>query len=291
MPPEQTFPHENAARFESSVSSTAGAEGFRPDLVEKDYFCSLVLERLGAVADHLVFKGGTCLGKVYLDFFRLSEDLDFCIPLPERGGRLIRRKAIAPIKKAIAELPLYLPGLTVTEPLTGQNESTQYVALVSYASLFGARQNGIKIEISLRENLLAAPAVGMARTILRDAFTGEELLPPFPIRSIGLPEALAEKTRAALCRRNPAIRDFFDLDFAAINSCLNMSDTALIELVRKKIAIPGNDPLNLSDERRSELEKQVESQLRPVLRSRDFARFDLGRIWAELVRLADRLKT
>jgi len=43
MPSEQTFPHENAARFESSVSSTAGAEGFRPDLVEKDYFCSLVL--------------------------------------------------------------------------------------------------------------------------------------------------------------------------------------------------------------------------------------------------------
>jgi predicted nucleotidyltransferase component of viral defense system len=87
MAMERPFPHENAARFEGLIGFTSGAEGFRPDLVEKDYFCSLVLERLCTLSDRIVFKGGTCLGKIYLDFFRLSEDLDFCIPLPYRSAR------------------------------------------------------------------------------------------------------------------------------------------------------------------------------------------------------------
>ncbi len=40
------FPHENKARFESLVGFTAAAEEFRPDLIEKDYYCSLVLDHL-----------------------------------------------------------------------------------------------------------------------------------------------------------------------------------------------------------------------------------------------------
>jgi predicted nucleotidyltransferase component of viral defense system len=41
----------------------------------------VLLEYLAAVDEALVFKGGTCLAKVYADFYRLSEDLDFVIPM------------------------------------------------------------------------------------------------------------------------------------------------------------------------------------------------------------------
>ena len=125
---------------------------------------------------------------------------------------------------------------------------------------------------------------------MRDAFTDEDVLPAFPVRCIALQEALAEKTRAALCRLEPAIRDFFDLDFARLKSRLDFDDNGLIDLIRRKISVPGNGPVDLSAARRAELEKQVEAQLRPVLRSRDFDLFDLDRIWTPLVALAERLR-
>jgi len=79
---ERPFPHEDADQFRSCIAFTAKEKDFAPNLVEKDYFCSLVLSALDGCGDDLVFKGGTCLGKVFLDFFRLSEDLDFGISLP-----------------------------------------------------------------------------------------------------------------------------------------------------------------------------------------------------------------
>ncbi|WP_108424570.1 nucleotidyl transferase AbiEii/AbiGii toxin family protein [Flagellimonas amoyensis] len=49
-----------------------------PDTEDKDYvlghFLSVFFE---AYKDHLVFKGGTCLRKCYIDNYCFSEDLDF----------------------------------------------------------------------------------------------------------------------------------------------------------------------------------------------------------------------
>jgi predicted nucleotidyltransferase component of viral defense system len=60
-----------------AVDYTARQTGFSPRLIEKDYFCSVVLEYLAARDAELSFKGGTCLAKVHGGFYRLSEDLDF----------------------------------------------------------------------------------------------------------------------------------------------------------------------------------------------------------------------
>jgi hypothetical protein len=39
--------------------------------------------------------------------------------------------------------------------------------------------------------------------------------------------------------------------------------------------VPGNDPVDVSPARITALRSQVESQLKPVLRDRDFVEFDL----------------
>ena len=51
---------------------------FPQDLLEKDYHLTRILHKISEkrIKD-LVFKGGTCLNKCYLGFYRLSEDLDF----------------------------------------------------------------------------------------------------------------------------------------------------------------------------------------------------------------------
>lgn len=53
---------------------------FSPKLLEKDYYLTRILHKISEkkIKD-LVFKGGTCLNKCYLGFYRLSEDLDFVL--------------------------------------------------------------------------------------------------------------------------------------------------------------------------------------------------------------------
>jgi predicted nucleotidyltransferase component of viral defense system len=52
----------------------------RGDLIEKDLILHQVLFDLSKnkfFRDNFAFKGGTCLAKCYLDYFRFSEDIDF----------------------------------------------------------------------------------------------------------------------------------------------------------------------------------------------------------------------
>jgi predicted nucleotidyltransferase component of viral defense system len=272
------------------VQYTARQTGFRPELVEKDYHCSVVLHALAQAGQEVVFKGGTCLSKAYGSFYRLSEDLDFVLPVPVDCPRARRREVIAPVKKLYATLPRLCPGLDIEAALRGANESTQYLGALAYQSLISNRRENIKLEFGLREPLLLHAENRQLATLLMNSITGEAAVPRFGVRVMSLTEALAEKTRAALTRREPAIRDFFDLDFAVQQLDLALGDDAFLGHVRAKLAVPGNDPVDVSPARRARLTQQVESRLKPVLRPVDFDGFDLDRIFAMLVDLAATLE-
>jgi len=80
--------HEDLSLFREAVNFTTAETGFASRLIEKDYFCTVLLACLASeMDDKLVFKGGTCLAKVHADFYRLSEDLDFVIPVPVTSTR------------------------------------------------------------------------------------------------------------------------------------------------------------------------------------------------------------
>jgi hypothetical protein len=153
--------------------------------------------------------------------------------------------------------------------------------------MLGQQRETIKIEVSLREPLLAPVINSPAHTILRNPLTNKPMIMPIPVRSIDKTEALAEKFRAALSRREPAIRDFFDIDYAVRKGGLRHDDAKFIDQVRQKLAIPGNDPVDVSDVRLNDLRRQVESQLRPVLRDREFAEFTLDRAFEVAVRMSE----
>lgn len=108
--------HEDRELFRTALSFTATRTGFAERLIEKDYFCTVVLDYLAGV-EGLVFKGGTCLAKVHAAFYRLSEDLDFVIPMQTEATRRQRSARTATLKRAISELPARLPMLRVVEPL------------------------------------------------------------------------------------------------------------------------------------------------------------------------------
>ena len=280
--------HEDAELFREAVNLTAAETAFAARLIEKDYFCSVLLEHLAAVTGgQLVFKGGTCLAKVHAEFYRLSEDLDFVLPMAVDAPRSERSNRAVGLKKAVAALPRALPCFRVVEPLQGANESTQYIGSVGYVSALDRHEDTIKIEISLREPLLTPTVIGAARTILLDPVSGAPMVPAVPVRCISKAEAIAEKFRAALTRREAAIRDFYDLDYVARKHEVRTEDAELITLVRQKLAVPGNEPVNMvGPDRLAELRGQLDARLKPVLREREFSDFDLDRAYKMVAEMA-----
>jgi hypothetical protein len=137
--------HFDASRFREALDYTATVTGFNSLLIEKDYYCSLVLHDLAELFElGLVFKGGTCLSKVHLDFYRLSEDLDFVISIAATETTSKRRMAISPTKKHLASLCERHDCFKESETLTGHNGSRQYKAVYSYCSIVTGEDATIK---------------------------------------------------------------------------------------------------------------------------------------------------
>lgn len=277
-PESLLFPwHEDSEFFVSAVSFTAQVTTFSTRLVEKDYFCSVLLEYLTTAGNTLVFKGGTCLAKIHADFYRLSEDLDFVISIPVDSSRASRSKRAKGLKDIVNALPGHLPGFRIVEPLTGANNSTQYNAVIGYPSKIVGKEETIKVEVGLRELLLLPPETGMAKTLLLNPTTAKPLNGPFVLDCMSQRETFAEKFRAALSRREAAVRDFFDIDFAVRYLGLQPKNDGFIALVKRKLSVPGNEPVDISPERLSALRQQLDRELKTVLREKDFREFDLER--------------
>jgi predicted nucleotidyltransferase component of viral defense system len=270
--------HEDTVLFREAVNFTASQTLFLPRLIEKDYYCTVLLDHLAAADSSLVFKGGTCLAKVHAGFYRLSEDLDFVIPTSLSASRSERRNLAAGFKKAVIKLPTMVGAFRVLEPPVGANNSKQYVAVIGYRSLISKQEEIIRIEVGLREPLLTQIlTTSEARTILLDPISGEPMVRALSVPCISRSEAMAEKLRAALSRREVAIRDFFDIVYAVRNFGFNPLEASIIEMVRQKLAVQGNEPIDISQDRLASLRQQLDSQLKPVLRVDDFVAFDLDR--------------
>jgi predicted nucleotidyltransferase component of viral defense system len=280
--------HEDAELFRDALRFTATETQFSERLIEKDYYCSVALADLAAAQLGLAFKGGTCLSKVHGGFYRLSEDLDFGLSTPVSASRSERRRQIAPVTA-------HLNGIErrggegvfrVAEPLRGFNNSTQYTARLAYRSSVTGQDDVIKIEVSAREPLVDPTSQLPARTLLTDPFRRMAVVPPFPVAALSRCEAYAEKLRAALTRHDPAVRDFFDLDHAFRAGSIQVGQPDLLAMLRRKLLIPGNGPVDVSPAKLNQLRGQLLTELRPVLRSSDYDRFDLEQVFRRVAEVA-----
>jgi len=284
--------HEDQVFFREAVLFTAGQTGLNATLIEKDYFCTVLLQYLYDQPDSpLIFRGGTCIGKIYADFYRLSEDLDFMISTPPEASISVRRKLMAPVREWVRKISEEMNILTLPEDFTGHNGSRQYIAYVTYPSVFLTEEAArIKIDVGLRETTLMPPAQMKAKTLLLNPFTRKSLVPDIDLPALSMKEAVAEKLRAALTRLDPAIRDFFDIDYLASRNTMDFNDRHLFQLLAEKLSVPGNPPIDLSPARKEKLKTQTNTELKPVLRPVDFDNFDLDRAFDIVARMSHRLE-
>jgi predicted nucleotidyltransferase component of viral defense system len=282
--------HEDVPLFREAIAFTAAKTGFAGQVIEKDYFSTILLDdfaRHGG-AD-LIFKGGTCLAKVHAGFYRLSEDLDFAIPMLVNASRTERSLAADAAKRAVADVARRLPRFSCHTELKGSNDSSQYSGVVTYPSVLSGEQETILIDVSVREPALTPAVTLAARTLLLDPISGQPAVPVLDIACITALEAMAEKYRAALSRRDVAIRDFYDLDYAVRHLSLELDSPTFVDMVRRKLAVPDNPPVDVGEERMLALRRQVNAKLKPVLRERDFRDFVLDRAVALVMDMSARV--
>ena len=279
------YPHEDKDSFVQSIQYTAGVTNFSEVLIEKDYFCSIVLSEIFSSDSHkLIFKGGTLLNKTHAGFYRLSEDLDFSIDVSPAVRRGERRNLINPVKKEFLRIVKYF-SFSFSKNFEGRNKNNQYQGEIEYESFLLDSPGRIKIDVGLRENVLE-PKNLQAQTLLRDPFLQEAVIEEFEIKGLSCNEAYAEKIRAALSRQTPAIRDIFDLDYALKNKLFEPQKIS--KLIKKKFQVQ-NCTSDVSLKRKKEFLSQIETKLRPVLRKKDFEAFDFEVAWIKVCELKNLL--
>lgn len=96
------FLHKNDRElFHDVIVTVSDRMGVAIDIVEKDYYVTMILNELAKRSDKVVFKGGTSLSKAYKVIDRFSEDVD--ITFTEHIGSARRKKLKYQVLQPISE--------------------------------------------------------------------------------------------------------------------------------------------------------------------------------------------
>lgn len=192
---------------------------------EKDYLQDLVLFSIYSIlGKELVFKGGTCLFKIY-KLNRFSEDLDFTltskIDIKKISKKVIADLLLLNIKGRIKEIKEYRNEINIrlllNGPLYKGSKETQCF---------------IPLNISMKEQILLEPKKENIIPLYKE-------IPNFELFVMQEKEILAEKVRAIFTRMKP--RDIYDLWFL-LRKDIDFDS----QLINKKLALY-NTKFNLKE--------------------------------------------
>lgn len=283
--------HSNREEFLKVLERTSAQTGFPLRLLEKDYYITVVLSGIHELSRDLIFKGGTCLSKIYYSYYRLSEDLDFTLKLSGNSTRTTRSNAMKPVKEKLKPF-LKNFGMSVEDiDKAGHRESTQYIFYLEYDSVVLSKKESIKLEIGLRYNPILPTMTKKVNHNFLHPFTKEPLFDAGSVNCLALKELVAEKLRAAATREVIAGRDFYDLGYL-LKEEFNFRDKDLLTLFKKKLEEDKfssdlkkyRTNLGRTDKEIEEMISRVEDELFPVLTIEEQKRFDMQKTLDELNR-------
>ncbi len=199
------------------------------ELIEKDFYLNILLSKLNF--EEYVFKGGTCLAKAYLDYFRFSEDLDFTFI----NQKLWEGKSTKSIKKVCKDKidafgeQLKKVGFDFKFDKSDRNfveigNNNKLVTFkVYYDSILTGKPSFIKIQINFLEKIIFAPQTRELNPLVKlNQFTKEDqiyfkefldLYKTIEMKVYDLKEIVTEKFRSILTRKAIKSRDAIDLLF------------------------------------------------------------------------------
>lgn len=106
------FLHNDKETFSQAINLVTNKNAIRPDIVEKDYYVTMILRLLSERLPFIVFKGGTSLSKCHKAINRFSEDIDITIDTTISQGQ--KKKVKEAIEEVSAMLGLSIPNIDKT---------------------------------------------------------------------------------------------------------------------------------------------------------------------------------
>lgn len=199
------------------------------ELIEKDFYLNVLLSKLNF--EDYVFKGGTCLAKAYLDYFRFSEDLDFTFinqniweGKSTKSIKKICKEKIDAFGEQLERIELGFKFDKADRNFVEIGNNNKLVTFkVYYNSVLTGKQSFIKIQINFLEKIIFTPQAKELNTLIKhNQFTKEDQIyfkefldfyKAITIKAYDIKEIVAEKFRSILTRKAIKSRDAIDLLF------------------------------------------------------------------------------
>ncbi|MFC1617018.1 nucleotidyl transferase AbiEii/AbiGii toxin family protein [Candidatus Margulisiibacteriota bacterium] len=261
----------NKEKLKKQLLFTQSETGFSPLLLEKDYYLTVLLIQIAEASLPLIFKGGTCLNKCYLGFYRLSEDLDFMYDFNAISTRPERRNIFKEIEKNMLNIINLIPDISLINTFKF-NKHQQLQMHFSYESVFGGKSL-IKFEVNCQYPLEIKSESQTINHLFKHPFTGQNIISEYLIKSISLLEAVSEKIRACLTRKVLAIRDYFDVWYLKKHFKFDFSHVKLKKLIQTKLK--QYDSIIDIKQNYGLLKRQIKTELEPTLQTNAAVEFDL----------------
>lgn len=173
---------------EDYINNLSSETRFNSVLLLKDYNITAILYFLKDV-EGIYFKGGTALQRIFLDYPRISEDIDFTLT-----------KNIEKVKHEIKEI---LKKSKLFEKISKDKDVGGFTRMIVHYKGFYGEAGVVFIDLNERAKLLMEPE----RHEIRHFYNG--FIPNFSLNTLSKEEMVAEKLAAAIGRNMP--RDHYDI--------------------------------------------------------------------------------
>lgn len=193
------FLHNDKKSFSQAVELVVSKQNLRPEIVEKDYYVTMILRLLFERLPFIVFKGGTSLSKCHKAINRFSEDIDITIDTAISQGQ--KKKVKEAIEEVSSLLGLSIPNLDETRSRRDYNRYE-----IAYSSIQQAKDFAVQPMVFLETSYTAVsfPVVELdVHNYIGDMMTEEApnyikqyQLSPFKMKVQGLDRTLADKVFA-----------------------------------------------------------------------------------------------
>ncbi len=207
------------------IDKIAIEKGVRAKQVEKDYVISWILwgiARNQFLNNNLVFKGGTCLKKMYFIDYRYSEDMDFTLRNDSISNNEIL-ESFGSVFKQISEeskIILEIPELSIVPHKA--SDSLQFK--MNYTATHGS--DGIKVDITRGEKMEFTIDHRLVLNNYSDLADANET----HVFCYSLKEVLIEKATALMGRTIP--RDLYDFYYLIEKENIKVQDV-FMEFISK----------------------------------------------------------
>ena len=210
----------------------------RSDIIEKDFHLHRLLSQISKdsyLKENLIFKGGTCLIKAYLNYYRFSEDLDFTWGTDslwkDKGKSEVARLCSAEITTLIQHFKVISDSLGMEFSGDKSNASEVHISsggrmvyfYLGYHSDILNIPSKIKVEINFVDKITYPFQENDLQSYVKDidsselAFLYEDLWKEYStnvsFRCYDPREIFIEKCRASLTRKAYKLRDVIDIHF------------------------------------------------------------------------------